>query len=199
MENLNAKSRIKNSIHSARKDRRQGLVPGILYGKNIANCLFEIGDMELEKTVAQIGDHGVINLNLDGQQHVALIKEVQRDTINRKLIHIDLEEIADDTIVETEVPLTFNGEESISAQGGILQKEKTNVKVKCKGKDIPQSVNVNVSELKVGDLYRLSDIEASTELTFLEDAKTIIAAVSMVGGSYSESTYADTEDEAGKK
>lgn len=193
MENLIAKLRVKNTIHSVKKGRRDGMVPGILYGKNIVNSLFEIGDMELEKKVSQTGDHGVLNLNLNGELHLTLIKEVQRDSINRKLIHIDLEEIAKDTFVDTEVPLIFNGTEKLGSQGGILQKEKTNVKIHCKGSEIPKSININVSNLKIGDLYRLGDIEVSKELTFLEDVKTVIAAVTKISNISND--VADTQEE----
>lgn len=177
MENLSAISRVKKTAHEAKKERRNGKVPGILYGKNISNMLFEIGEMELSKELIKTGEHGIVNINIDGEEHMALIKEIQKDPVNRKFIHIDLEELTNDTVVTTDVPLLFVGEDMVRRNGGILQKERNKIKVQCKGGSIPKSINVDVSGLSFGDTYRLADIEFSNEISILDDKNTVIAAV----------------------
>ena len=178
MENLSAISRVKKTAHEAKKERRNGKVPGILYGKNISNMLFEIGEMELSKELIKTGEHGIVNINIDGEEHMALIKEIQKDPVNRKFMHIDLEELTNDTVVTTDVPLLFVGEDMVRRNGGILQKERNKVKVQCKGGSIPKSINIDVSGLSFGDTYRLADIEFSNEISILDDRNTVIAAVS---------------------
>lgn len=177
MENINAVTRIKKTAHEAKKERRSGKVPGILYGKNIGNLLFEIGELELEKEIGKIGEHGILNINIDGNGHKALIREIQKDPVNRKLMHIDLEELSNDTVITTEIPLNFLGEENIYRNGGILQKERNKVKVQCKGADIPKMINIDVRNLSFGDTFRLGDIEFSNEISFTEDYNTVIATV----------------------
>lgn len=177
MEILNAVTREKRTAHEAKKERRNGRVPGILYGKNISNMLFEIGEMELIKELSRTGEHGIVNINIDGTEHKALIKEVQKDPVNRKFIHVDLEELSNDTVVTTDVPLVFVGEDMVRRNGGILQKERNKVKVQCMGGNIPKSINIDVSGLSFGDTYRLADIEFSSEISFLDDRNTVIAAV----------------------
>lgn len=177
MEVLKAVSRVKRTAHEAKKERRNGKVPGVIYGKNMTNMLFEIGEMELVKELSRTGEHGIVNINIDGMEHMALIKEVQKDPVNRKFMHIDLEELTNDTVVTTEVPLYFAGEDKVKRNGGILQKERNTVKVQCKGGNIPKSINIDVSGLTFGDTYRLADIEFSNEITFLDDVNTVLAAV----------------------
>jgi large subunit ribosomal protein L25 len=177
MENINAITRIKRTAHEAKKERRSGKVPGILYGKNIGNVLFEIGEMELEKEIGRIGEHGVVNINIDGTAHMALIKEVQKHPVNRKLMHIDLEELTNDTVVTTDVPLIFIGEDNVGRNGGILQKERNKVKVQCKGANIPKSINIDVRNLSFGDSIKLGDIEFSNEISFMDDYNTVIATI----------------------
>jgi large subunit ribosomal protein L25 len=177
MEILNAVSRTKRTAHEAKKERRNGKVPGVIYGKNMTNLLFEIGEMDLVKELSRTGEHGIVNINIDGKDHMALIKEVQKDPVNRKFMHIDLEELTNDTVVTTEVPLYFVGEDKVKRNGGILQKERNTVKVQCKGGSLPKSINVDVSGLSFGDTYRLADIEFSSEITFLDDVNTVLAAV----------------------
>jgi large subunit ribosomal protein L25 len=177
MEILKAIKREKRTAHEARKERRNGKVPGVLYGKNVANLLFEIGEIELTKEIGKSGEHGVVSINIDGEEHTALIKEVQRDPVNRKFVHIDLEELSNDTVVTTEVPIHFIGEDNVVRNGAIVQKEKNKVKVQCKGKNIPKHFNIDLTNLSFGDTYRISDIEFSNEIAFLEDPSTIIATI----------------------
>ncbi|MCM8711271.1 50S ribosomal protein L25 [Clostridium sp. SYSU_GA19001] len=177
MENLNAVKREKKTSHEARKERRSGKIPGVLYGKNITNLLFEISELELAKEISKNGEHGIVNINIDGEEHKALIKELQKDPVNRKVVHIDLEKLSDNSVVVTDVPLVFIGEDKVAKNGGILQKEKNKVKVQCKGGNIPKSINIDVSNLSFGDTYRLCDVEFSNEITFVEDRNTVIATV----------------------
>jgi large subunit ribosomal protein L25 len=177
MEILNAVSRVKRTAHEAKKERRNGKVPGIIYGKNMTNMLFEIGEMELTKELLKTGEHGIVNINIDGSEHMALIKEIQKDPVNRKFMHIDLEELTHDTVVTTDIPLHFVDEDQVKRNGGILQRERNTVKVQCKGGNLPKTINVDVSGLSFGDTYRLADIEFSNEITLLDDVNTVIAAV----------------------
>lgn len=178
MEMLNVSIREKKTSHEAKKERRNGKIPGILYGKNTTNLLFEIGELELTKEINSNGEHGIVNLNINGNEHKALIKEIQKDPVNRKPIHIDLEELSSDTKVVTDIPLNFIGEENVVRNGGILQKERNKVKVQCSGDNIPRAINIDVSNMHFGDTYRLGDIEFSNEISFMEGTNMVIASVS---------------------
>ena len=101
MEKLNANIRLKDSAHSAKKSRVKGLVPGVLYGKELQNTLFEIGDLELEAHISKNGEHGTIDINIEGKDYNTLIKEIQRDPVSRKIIHMDLEGLSNSKKVIT--------------------------------------------------------------------------------------------------
>jgi large subunit ribosomal protein L25 len=177
MENLQVRARMKNTAHDAKKVRRNGLVPGILYGEKLNNMMFEIGEMELSKEISKGGEHGVLDVDINGTSHKTLIKEIQRDPVNHKIIHIDLEEISGDKKIISEVPVIFNGEENVGRVGGILQKEKGSVKVQCKADMLPKYINVNIANCKIGDVFRVSDIEAASEITFMESLDNVLASV----------------------
>jgi large subunit ribosomal protein L25 len=179
MENITLHKRNKQTLHEAKKERRQGLIPGIIYGKNINNMMFEIGELELNKEIARSGEHGVLSVNLDGQNHNTLIKEIQRDPVHHKVMHIDLAEISGNSTVHTEVPIVFIGEDLIMKKGGAVQKEKTNIKVQCKGESIPKCINVDLSKMKIGDAYRIGDIEMSQDIGIIENLNSIIASITM--------------------
>lgn len=177
MEILNCNVRNKNSAHDAKKIRKAGKIPGILYGEKINNMMFEISEMDLNREIASGGEHGVLNVTINGESHQALIKEIQRDPVNHKVIHIDLEDVSSDKIIQSEVPIMFMGEDMLGRNGGILQKEKDSVKVQCKADMLPKYINIDVAGLKYGETYRIRDIEISSEISFIEDPNTVIAAI----------------------
>ncbi len=177
MESLILHKRNKSTSHQARKERRLGKVPGIIYGKNISNLMFEIGELELNKEINNKGVHGVLDVEFEDEKHKTLVKEIQRDAVSQKIVHVDLEEIPENEIIQTDVSIAFTGEDLVMRKGGIVQKEKTDIKVQCKGENIPKYINVDLSNLEVGDFYRVSDVELSKDIAFIDDLNTVIALV----------------------
>lgn len=186
---LNCNERVKNSRHDAKKVRRMGKIPGVLYGEKLNNLLFEISEMELGKELADQGEHGVVTVNLNGSSHRALIKEVQKDPVTHKVIHIDLEDINDQKIIQAEVPIHFINEDRVRQTGGILQKEKSSVKVQCKAENLPKFINVDLGNLDYGKAFKINDMELGSDLTFMEDLNTVIATVT--GGNTNDVTVSD--------
>lgn len=179
MESLVLHRREKKSSHDAKKGRRSGKIPGIIYGKHMNNMMFEIGELELSKEVARNGEHAVLNVDLDGETHRALIKEIQRDPVHNKIVHLDLEELTGNETVVTEIPILFSGEELIMKKGGAVQKEKSSVKAICKSDNIPKYINVGLASLNLGDAYRLADVEMAEDITFMEGLDTVIATITV--------------------
>ena len=142
MECLNLKKRTINSSHSAKKLRRQGIVPGVLYGGNRQNFLFEIGEMDLNKEILNNGEFGLVNINIDGHEEKALIKEVQKNPVTHEIIHIDLESVTKDKIVNAEVPIKYCNESLVKKNGAIIQKERDTVTVKCCSENIPKYIEI---------------------------------------------------------
>ncbi|MGL4656234.1 MAG: 50S ribosomal protein L25 [Sarcina sp.] len=178
MENLNIEKRVKHTHHEARKTRRCGKVPGVLYGKAIENTLIEIGAIELNQYILQEGVNSVLDVNLEGKTHKTLIKEVQRDPITRKIIHVDLEEVDSHKKVTANVPVSFTGEENLIKNGVVLQKQKDNIKVKCEADCIPKTINIDVAKAKVGDNFKIADVEFGSEISIMDSLDSVIATVS---------------------
>lgn len=164
--------------HGGRKARAKGLVPGVLYGKNINNFMFEISSLELDREVCNVGEHGILNVEFNGDSKQVLIKEVQREPVNHEIIHIDLEMIAKGEKIETEVPIQYVGEKLLTKKGAVLQKEKDSVKVSCDSASLPKSVKLDVSRGINGSVYRLDDIEVASEISILEDLNSVVASIS---------------------
>lgn len=178
MENLQINQREKKTRHSSRQCRRKGLVPGVLYGKGINNFLFEIGELELNHALSVTGEHGLLSINSQEGSLNTLIKEVQRDPVTRRVLHIDLEKVEGNEEIETVVPINYVGEEYINKLDAVLQKNLDSIKVKCSPSNIPKGVNLNVGRAKPGDQFKIADVEFGNEITVVDDLNSIVASVS---------------------
>lgn len=191
MSNLEINKRPIDVPNSAKKARRNGKVPGVLYGKKINNLLFEVGELELAHEIGMNGEHGVIEFNLDGENHKGLIKEVQRDPVSNKIIHLDLEELKGKNKIVSSVPIHYIGEEYLNKKGIVLQKEKDSVKVECSVESLPKYIDFNIGTGNVGSVYKFGDLEIASEISVLDDLNSVIASVS-----YERKTVSDDMDEA---
>ncbi|SHE83311.1 50S ribosomal protein L25 [Clostridium fallax] len=178
MENLKITKREKNSNHSAKKTRRKGNVPGVIYGKRFKNFLFEIGEIELNKSISHTGEHSIFNVELDGENKDVLIKELQRDPVSNRIIHIDLEEIEQNKNIISNVPIKFIGEDRVKKVGAVVQKEKETVKVNCPLDKLPKYLELNLKKGSIGSVYRLEDLEIGDEISIVEDLEGVIASIS---------------------
>lgn len=178
MENLQVNQREKKTRHSSRQCRRKGLVPGVIYGKGINNFLFEIGELELNHALSVTGEHGLLSINSQEGSLNTLIKEVQRDPVTRRVLHIDLEKVEGNEEIETAVPINYVGEEYINKLDAVLQKNLDSIKVKCSPSNIPKGVNLNVGRAKPGEQFKIADVEFGNEITVVDDLNSIVASVS---------------------
>lgn len=177
MGELKLLNREKKVCHSAKKDRRDGMVPGVIYGKEIGNALIDVNYIDLEKELCASGEHGIVNFTLNDKKGTAVIKEVQKNHFGNKVIHIDLEEVAADYKMHTEVSIKINGKGLLEGKGLIFQTQRDLVKVVCTAKDLPKEVELDVSEGKVGTVYTFNDLNLGDKVQIDEDLAGVIGSV----------------------
>lgn len=181
MENLNLSQRSDKSNHNARKVRREGKVPGVMYGAIGKSFLFEVSQLELDREISELGEHGLINVTLDGTQYKTLIKEIQREPLNHKIVHIDLEALNGNEKVNTEIPIKFINEDIVKKQGGVIQKEKSSIKVRCSADNIPSYIPVDLGRTDIGMAIKISDVEFGSEIFCIDDKNSVLAAIGYGG------------------
>lgn len=195
MSNLEMNKRSIDIPNSAKKARKNGNVPGVLYGKKINNLLFEVGELELCHEIASSGEHGVLEFNLDGESHKGLIKELQRDPVTNKIIHLDLEELTGKNKIISSVPIHYIGEEYLNKKGVVLQKEKDSVRVECSVEALPKYIDFNIGNGNSGAVYKFGDLEVASEISILDDLNSVIASVSYERKTVVENNELAQEDE----
>jgi large subunit ribosomal protein L25 len=163
----------------SRRLRKQGIVPGVLYGRTEPVAI-AVGERELRAALTTpAGSHVVLDVSVgNGREHSVILKDYQRDKVRGTITHIDLQEVRLDQPIQTAVVVTLVGEAAGTKEGGVLSQVVNEVNVEALPLEVPQHIEVDVSGLHIGESLRLSDIEAPAGVTFLDDPEeTVLASV----------------------
>jgi large subunit ribosomal protein L25 len=177
---LAAEPREKATKGAVRSLRRAGRVPAVLYGGKRSALLVTIDRKEFETKVGSIEGTHLIRLNStagDIAGRLVLVKEVQRDPVERTLLHTDLYEVDVNAKLKLSVPLHFIGRAAGVDVGGILQPIKREVEVQCLPTEIPDFIEVDVSALGIHDALHLSDLKAPAGVDLVIDSDETVVTV----------------------
>lgn len=175
----------------SRRLRAQGLIPGVLYGKGHSRAIV-VPERDLRTAMTgPSGLHAILDVVIEGQStvHPSILAEYEQDPIRGTISHIDLREIRLDQAIHATVVVHLVGEAAGVKTGGVLSLIARELQVEALPANVPEHVDVDVSNLEVGDVLRLADIQAIDNVTFLDDPhETVIATVSLPRG------YAEIEE-----
>jgi large subunit ribosomal protein L25 len=163
----------------SRRLRRQGVIPGILYGRATPIAI-SVGERDLRAALTTpAGSHAVLDVAIGGgSAHSAILKEFQRDKVRGTITHVDLQEVRLDQPIQTAVALTLVGESVGVKEGGVLTQVATEVNIEALPLEVPQHLEIDVTELRIGDTLRLSELAVPAGVTVLDDLEeTVIATV----------------------
>ena len=159
------------------------MVPGVCYGPETESISFAIDRALMEKTYRDLGMATIIELDIEGESHDVLIKEIQRHPVRENILHVDMYAIKRGVEMEIAVPLEFLNEEDTPAlkAGGVLVKVLHEVEVKCKPRHIPSHLDVDLAKIKeIGQSLHLSDIELGEGVAFVSEDDEVVATVTEV-------------------
>jgi large subunit ribosomal protein L25 len=167
----------------ARRLRRNGLIPGVLYGRGKNPHAFCIAERDLRKALTgTAGLHAILDVVIEGQKtsHPSILKDYQQDVITGRLAHIDLQEVRLDQPIQAQVVIELVGEAAGSIEGGVLSQVTREINVEALPLEVPERIEVDVSPLQMGDTLRLADIALQEGVTYLDDPEeTVIATVTV--------------------
>jgi large subunit ribosomal protein L25 len=177
---LSVAERTKLGSAESRRLRRQGLVPGVLYGRSdpVAIC---IGERDLRAALTTSGGtHAVLDVAIDGgREHPAILKEFQRDKVRGTITHVDLQEVRLDQPITAAVAISLAGEAAGAKEGGVLSQVTMEVHVEALPLEVPQHLELDVAELHIGESVRIGDLSIPDGVTLLDDPETVVATVTM--------------------
>lgn len=165
---LIAKHRDATGKGAARSIRREGRIPGILYGSGIENIKLSIDSSDLERTFnSPQYSRGLINLQIEGDKpynKTVMVKELQTDPIKDHFLHLDLIEIRMDQKISTTVYINTVGDPKGVEEGGILQIIRRELEVYCLPANIPEQIDIDVSGMEIGDSIHVSEIQVEGDV-----------------------------------
>ena len=175
---VTARKREERGKEKAKKARREGLIPAVIYGKDMDSVLLYIDYKEyLSKLRRSDIRSSIISLDVEGKKYNALLKEVQYHPVTYAPLHIDFHAIRMDEPVEVTVAVRLVGEPIGVKMGGVLEFETRELDIKSLPENIPDAIEVDVSGLEIGYFVKVKDITPPEGVEILEDPETVIALV----------------------
>ncbi len=178
---LEVKEREGRGSADSRRLRRQGLIPGVLYGRGKPPHPFAVAERELRRVLSgDSGLHAILDVVVDGQETArpSVLKDYQQHVPSGRLSHIDLHEVRLDQPIQTQVSVTLVGEPAGVKEGGVLSQVSREINVEALPMEIPDHLELDVSGMGIGDTLRLADLPAQEGVTYLDDPEeTVLASV----------------------
>jgi large subunit ribosomal protein L25 len=173
---LVAQPRDGRGSQAAKRLRKQGLLPAVLYGHKEETLALALATGEVESIIR----HGVrvVDLKTDGKEEKALIKEVQWDHLGKELLHVDFARVAMDERIVISVPLEIRGTAPGVNAGGMFDQPMHTLSVECLAISIPESIRVNVGEMQIGSIIHVRDLALPEGVKAMSDPDAIVVQIS---------------------
>jgi large subunit ribosomal protein L25 len=176
---LEAQPRDAGTKNDARRVRRDGKIPAVVYGAGKPAVPVAVDPRQVSRILhSETGYNSVFDLAVDGETTKAMIVDWQYEPIKGSLLHIDLKRIAMDQKLRVNVPIELVGEPAgVKQQGGILEQIVREVEIECLPGDIPNDIELNVGDLVFGMVLRVSDLPKSDKLRVITDGDQPVAHI----------------------
>jgi large subunit ribosomal protein L25 len=179
---LEVSERESRGTRPSRRLRREGLIPGVLYGQGKTPHAICVPERELRRVLSGAGGlHTILDVVLEGQTtpHHAVLKEYQQDPIRGRLTHVDFHEVRLDRPIQAQVAVQLVGEPVGVTEGGVLSQVTREVNVEALPMEIPEHLELDVSGMGIGDSMRVADLTAIEDVMFLDDPEAVLATVTL--------------------
>ncbi len=179
METVTLEANERKDISKAARNRlrREGRVPGVFYSKHSDTISVDVLEKKIHPMVFSSKTH-LISLKIEGQEELeCIIKDIQFDPVTEEIVHFDLLGLTRGEMIQLEIPVQLLGNSVGVKEGGVLQHLLHKLNVECLPKHIPGQIEVDISELAIGDSTYVSDISIEN-LTLLNPSDAIVVTVS---------------------
>lgn len=149
--------------------RKEGVVPSVVYGFKTESTPIAVKERDLLNTLRETGRNGVMKLNVDGKDLNVVLSDYQSDALKGTIVHADFLAINMTEELEVNVPVHLTGNSVGEKEGGILQQPNREVTIKVKPSDIPETFDIDISDLKIGETITVADIREKSQYEILSE------------------------------
>ncbi|MFC5454342.1 50S ribosomal protein L25 [Prosthecobacter fluviatilis] len=163
---LQAEVRTQSGTGAVKRMRKAGNIPAALYGRKVKPSSIQVHGKTFSKLLeGSASDNILVSLKIAGEEQLALVQEVQHDYLRGGILHIDFHAVAADEEIHANVPVTIVGEAKGQKQGGMVEAIHHEIEVRCLPKDLPESIQIDVTSLEVGKGIHVGEINFPAGVT----------------------------------
>ncbi|MDR2632412.1 MAG: 50S ribosomal protein L25 [Treponema sp.] len=177
---LTARNRAVTGSGAARRIRRTGRIPGVLYGRSGQARSIDLDAQEFVKSIKNISESTIVTVEIDGTAYNAFVKDTQRNIRDGNVLHVDLYEVESGIMLRAKVSVHIQGSPVGVREGGTLESPLHEIEVECLPKDLPQRIEVDVSELKINQSIHVRDLTLGEGVRILSGLDQVVALVKFV-------------------
>ena len=175
---LKAELRTERGSGDAGRLRADGRVPAVLYGHGMTPVAIHVSGLELLHLFRQAGGSNVlVDLRVDGDAHLAIAREIQRDHIHNRFVHIDFMTVRRDEKIKVVVEVYEIGESVGVHEGGVVEHHLRELELECLPGDVPDRIEADITALEIGDMLHVRDIVVPEGVTVLSDPDAAVISV----------------------
>jgi len=174
---LKAKNRQNNGSTAARKIRRDGRIPGVLYGRSGKAVSIDLDALEFTTGVKSISESTIVKVDVEGKTYDAFVKDTQRNIINGKVLHVDFYEVESGVTLRARVSIQLKGNAIGVRDGGIFEFPLHEIEVECLPKDLPERIELDISNLGVNQSIHVRDIALAQGIRVISSLDQVVALV----------------------
>lgn len=176
---LKAELRAETGKGPAHRLRASGRVPAVLYGHGMEPLPISVSGQDLLHLFHRAGANALVDLQVDGSKHLAIARDVQRDHIHNRYVHLDFLAVRRDEKITIVVEVHAVGESIGVHDGGVVEHHLREIELECLPGDVPDRIEADITNLAIGDMLHVRDITPPQGATFLSDPDMAVLSVIM--------------------
>ena len=165
--------------NASRRLRREGLIPAILYGTQDLNVPLTLRKKDLFMILkSEAGENTIFQVSYNSEERNVMIKELQKDPVSDEILHADFVNVIMDKVIRVSVPIVLIGEAvGVKTEGGFVDFITREVEVECLPKDLPEHIEIDISNLHLRQSFKAGDITLQEDIKFLSDPDAIMVLI----------------------
>lgn len=174
---LQARERKEFRKSAVKQLRKSGSIPGVIYGAKVESKPVAVTSADLTKTLRDVGRNGIITLDVNGNKQDVILTDLQSDILKNEIIHADFLAVDKSSKINVGVRLSLVGEAAGVKDGGVLQQPLHEISITAQAGNIPQQVEIDVTNLQVGETITIADIPSAGSFTINHDDDEVVASI----------------------
>jgi len=174
---LSARDRASKGSAEARRLRRSGRIPGVIYGRKGEAISIDLDARDFTNGIKGISESTIVKVDVNGKVHEAFVKNTQRDIKDGNILHVDFYEVEGNTLLRANVSLNIQGNPIGVREGGILETPLHDIEVECLPKDLPERLIVDISGLKANQAIHVRDLALGSGVKLISNPDQVVALV----------------------